>query len=72
MIPKESLPGSKEEADRQARLMRTILEEMQDRQPDVDRVKVQGLELVKDKPLVPGASELKQSINELSKRLSWI
>lgn len=68
MIPKDSLPGSKEEADRQARLMRNILSEIQDRQPEVDRVKNDGLELANSKPYVPGVSDLKQAVHDLGRQ----
>ncbi|XP_022239565.1 microtubule-actin cross-linking factor 1-like isoform X12 [Limulus polyphemus] len=64
-LPQEALPENKEQAGKQLLLLKTIQEEVQEKQPDMDRVKTQAQDLLRKKPNVLGSDNLRNQINEL-------
>ncbi|XP_076320048.1 microtubule-actin cross-linking factor 1, isoforms 1/2/3/4/5-like isoform X3 [Tachypleus tridentatus] len=69
-LPQEALPENKEQAEKQLLLLKTIQEEVQEKQPDMDRVKAQTQDLLRKKPNVLGSDNLRNQINELVSRWS--
>uniref|UniRef100_T1IVF3 Dystonin n=1 Tax=Strigamia maritima TaxID=126957 RepID=T1IVF3_STRMM len=64
LLPKDSVPSTREEAERHLKNVKNILDEMAEKQPQTDTLKTQTNELLKQKPNVPGASNLRQQVTD--------
>ncbi|XP_013787345.1 dystonin-like, partial [Limulus polyphemus] len=64
-LPKEVLPENKNQAGNYLVVLKTIQEEVLDKQPDMDRVKTQTQDLLKKRQNIPGSEGLRDQISEL-------
>ncbi|XP_026332692.1 microtubule-actin cross-linking factor 1, isoforms 1/2/3/5 isoform X13 [Hyposmocoma kahamanoa] len=67
-LPKDSVPNTKEEADKTIKQARAILEEMYEKQSILDSTKTQVRELVKRKQGVQGADRLHSEMEDVASR----
>ncbi|XP_072947993.1 microtubule-actin cross-linking factor 1 isoform X4 [Epargyreus clarus] len=67
-LPKESIPNTKEEADKTIRQARAVLEEMYEKQSILDSTKTQVRELLKRKQSVQGADRLHDEMEDVASR----
>ncbi|XP_026728111.1 dystonin isoform X29 [Trichoplusia ni] len=67
-LPKESVPNTKEEADKTIKQARAVLEEMYEKQSILDSTKTQVRELLKRKQSVLGADRLHDEMEDVSSR----
>ncbi|KAK2708582.1 hypothetical protein QYM36_014249, partial [Artemia franciscana] len=68
-MPKDMhLPQSKDEADKLIKNIKNLLEDMYDKQPQLDSLKNQIAELVRRKPDTSGVPDLKENIDGISSR----
>lgn len=67
-IPKDSVPQSKEEADKMLKSFKSVLEHVYDKQGSLDSTRVQVTDLLKRKSNVPGANELQSNLDDLCTR----
>ncbi|CAH2249192.1 jg21743 [Pararge aegeria aegeria] len=67
-LPKESVPNTKEEADKTIKQARAVLEEMYEKQSILDSTKTQVRELLRRKQAVEGADRLHDESEEVAGR----
>ncbi|XP_045525141.1 dystonin isoform X23 [Pieris brassicae] len=67
-LPKESVPTTKEEADKTIKQARAVLEEMYEKQSILDSTKTQVRELLKRKQSVQGADRLHDELQDVASR----
>ncbi|XP_047035656.1 uncharacterized protein LOC124641568 isoform X30 [Helicoverpa zea] len=67
-LPKESVPNTKEEADKTIKQARAVLEEMYEKQSILDSTKTQVRELLKRKQSVLGADRLHDEMEDVASR----
>ncbi|CAH2057366.1 unnamed protein product, partial [Iphiclides podalirius] len=67
-MPKESIPNTKEEADKTIKQARAVLEEMYEKQSLLDSTKTQVRELLKRKQGVQGADRLHDEMEDIASR----
>ncbi|XP_045505242.1 dystonin isoform X21 [Colias croceus] len=67
-LPKESVPSTKEEADKIIKQSRAVLEEMYEKQSILDSTKTQVRELLKRKQSVQGADRLQDEVTDVASR----
>ncbi|CAH2986630.1 unnamed protein product [Chilo suppressalis] len=67
-LPKESIPNTKEEADKTTKQARAVLEEMYEKQSILDSTKTQVRELLKKKQGVEGADRLHAEMEDVATR----
>ncbi|XP_052740585.1 uncharacterized protein LOC112045305 isoform X23 [Bicyclus anynana] len=67
-LPKESVPNTKEEADKTIKQARAVLEEMYEKQSILDSTKTQVRELLRRKQAVEGADHLHDECEEVAAR----
>ncbi|XP_075985152.1 dystonin-like protein short stop isoform X32 [Anticarsia gemmatalis] len=67
-LPKETVPNTKEEADKTIKQARAVLEEMYEKQSILDSTKTQVRELLKRKQSVLGADRLHDEMEDVSSR----
>ncbi|XP_037296445.1 microtubule-actin cross-linking factor 1 isoform X21 [Manduca sexta] len=67
-LPKESVPSTKEEADKTIKQARAVLEEMYEKQSILDSTKTQVRELLKRKQSVQGADRLHDEMEDVASR----
>ncbi|KAM7295031.1 uncharacterized protein ISCGN_024536, partial [Ixodes scapularis] len=67
-LPKESLPATKELAEKQLTVLKELQSDLQEKQIEVDRLRVQVQELLRRKPNAPGSESLQQQLTELLSR----
>ncbi|RVE46942.1 hypothetical protein evm_008421 [Chilo suppressalis] len=67
-LPKESIPNTKEEADKTTKQARAVLEEMYEKQSILDSTKTQVRELLKRKQGVEGADRLHAEMEDVATR----
>ncbi|XP_041970881.1 dystonin isoform X11 [Aricia agestis] len=67
-LPKESVPNTKEEADKIIKQARVVLEEMYEKQSILDSTKTQVRELLRRKQSVEGADRLHDETEEIASR----
>ncbi|CAB3229877.1 unnamed protein product [Arctia plantaginis] len=67
-LPKETVPNTKEEADKTIKQSRAVLEEMYEKQSILDSTKTQVRELLKRKQSVLGADRLHDEMEDVSSR----
>lgn len=63
-VPRE-LPSTRELADQQLQQLRQLQAELQERQLEVDRARLQAQELLRRRPQAPGADALQAQLDEL-------
>ncbi|XP_052759149.1 dystonin isoform X17 [Galleria mellonella] len=67
-LPKDSVPNTKEEADKTIKAARAVLEEMYEKQSILDSTKTQVRELLRRKQSVQGADRLHDGLEEVATR----
>ncbi|XP_053618598.1 uncharacterized protein shot isoform X36 [Plodia interpunctella] len=67
-LPKESVPNTKEEADKTIKQARAVLEEMYEKQSILDSTKTQVREVLRRKQSVSGADQLNHSMEDVASR----
>jgi dystonin len=67
-MPKETIPQSKEEADKFLKAIKTIMEDMYDKQGLLDNTRTLITDLLRRKPNVPGGENLQNSFDSVSQR----
>ncbi|XP_022818701.1 dystonin isoform X20 [Spodoptera litura] len=67
-LPKESVPNTKEEADKTIKQARAVLEEMYEKQSILDSTKTQVRELLKRKQSVVGADRIHDEMEDVASR----
>ncbi|CAG9792786.1 unnamed protein product [Diatraea saccharalis] len=67
-LPKDSIPNTKEEADKTTKQARAVLEEMYEKQSILDSTKTQVRELLKRKQGVEGADRLHDEMEDVATR----
>ncbi|CAG0880401.1 unnamed protein product [Darwinula stevensoni] len=69
-MPKDSVPQSKEEADKQLRAVRDIQESLYNHQPALDSLRTNCLEMVHKHGKAAGASDLEQQVQDVIEQWS--
>ncbi|XP_076173651.1 dystonin-like protein short stop isoform X27 [Ptiloglossa arizonensis] len=67
-IPKESMPSTKEEADKTAKQIKTVIEEMYEKQLLLDTTKTQVRDLVRRKKGADGVDKLNDEMEDVTSR----
>ncbi|XP_071543036.1 uncharacterized protein shot isoform X14 [Panulirus ornatus] len=67
-IPREAVPTTKEEADKHNRQCKNILDDLLEKQPALDSLKNQVVELIKKRPTAPGTDILQDQVDFVSDR----
>ncbi|XP_060807173.1 dystonin isoform X16 [Amyelois transitella] len=67
-LPKETVPNTKEEADKTIKQARAVLEEMYEKQSILDSTKTQVREVLRRKQSVAGADQLNHSMEDVASR----
>ncbi|KAK8744691.1 hypothetical protein OTU49_000570 [Cherax quadricarinatus] len=67
-MPREAVPTTREEADKHNRQCKAILDDLLEKQPALDSLKIQVAELIKKRPTAPGADILKDQVDLISDR----
>ncbi|XP_037076959.1 dystonin-like [Pollicipes pollicipes] len=67
-LPRDAVPQSRDEADKQLRAVRALVEEVYERQPALDGLKTQAGELLRRRPGVPGADLLQGALTDVVER----
>ncbi|KAK8374560.1 hypothetical protein O3P69_016548, partial [Scylla paramamosain] len=67
-MPREVVPTTKEEADKYCKQCKNVLEDLLEKQPALDSLKVQVVELIKKRPTAPGAHILQDQVDLISDR----
>jgi len=67
-LPKESIPQTRDEADKVLRTVKNIMEELYDKQGLLDSTKTQLTDLIRRKPNARGAEELLETFEDINKR----
>ena len=69
-LPRDAVPQSRDEADKQLAAVRALADEMYERQPALDGLKTQAGELLRRRPGAPGADLLQGSLRDVVDRWS--
>ncbi|XP_067121193.1 microtubule-actin cross-linking factor 1, isoforms 1/2/3/4/5-like isoform X3 [Centruroides vittatus] len=64
-LPKESTVTTKDQAEKQLQILKNIQNQMQEKQSDIDHLKIQTTELLKKRFNAVGASNLQEQVNEI-------
>ncbi|PNF19350.1 hypothetical protein B7P43_G06713, partial [Cryptotermes secundus] len=67
-IPKETVPHSKEDSDKMAKQMKSIVEDMYEKQSLLDSTKSQVNDLLRRKPVALGADNLQEELTDVVSR----
>ncbi|XP_054274796.1 dystonin isoform X14 [Macrosteles quadrilineatus] len=67
-LPKESVPNSKEDADKTGKLLKSILEDMYEKQSLLDSTRSGVSDLIKRKPSAIGADTLHDQLTDITSR----
>ncbi|KAK3864233.1 hypothetical protein Pcinc_030068 [Petrolisthes cinctipes] len=67
-VPREAIPTTKEEADKYTRQCKSILDDLFEKQPVLDTLKVQVTDLIKKRPTAPGADILHDQVDLVNDR----
>ncbi|XP_035712122.1 microtubule-actin cross-linking factor 1 isoform X8 [Folsomia candida] len=67
-LPKDAIPQSRDEADKMLKTIKSILEDMYDKQGMLDNTRTLITDLLRRKPNVPGAESLKDAFDGISQR----
>ena len=67
-LPRDGVPQSRDEADKQLGVVRALTDEVYERQPSLDGLKTQAGELLRRRPGVPGADLLQNSLTDVVER----
>ncbi|XP_047739188.1 dystonin [Hyalella azteca] len=67
-LPRDAVPTSKEEADKQNKLVKSIRDDMIDKQSALDSVRNQVTDLLKRRPTAPGAEMLMDQLESVMER----
>lgn len=67
-LPKESIPATKEEADKTAKLIKVVVEEMYEKQSLLDSTKTQVRDIVRRKKGAEGADRLNDELEDVASR----
>ena len=67
-LPRDAVPQSRDEADKQLAALRALSDEMYERQPALDGLKTQAGELLRRRPGAPGADLLQGSLTDVVDR----
>lgn len=67
-MPREVVPTTKEEADKYTKQCKSVLEDLLEKQPALDSLKIQVVELIKKRPTAPGADILQDQVDLISDR----
>uniref|UniRef100_A0A0K8TB91 Dystonin n=1 Tax=Lygus hesperus TaxID=30085 RepID=A0A0K8TB91_LYGHE len=65
-LPRDSLPNTRDEADKMNRVVKGLLEEMYEKQSLLDNTKSSVSELLRKKSGAPGADALQQQLNDVT------
>lgn len=68
LMPKDTIPQSREEADKMVRTIKSILEDMYDKQGMLDNTRIQVSDLIRRKPNAIGADNLQSSFEAINQR----
>merc|ERR1712106_176755 len=71
-IPREAVPTTKDEAEKHNKQIKTILEDLQEKQPALESLKNQVAEIVGKRPTAPGADILQDNLDCVSDRFKDI
>ncbi|GBM86483.1 Dystonin [Araneus ventricosus] len=67
-MPKDSLPMNRDQAAKQLQALKSIQDDMLERQLEVDRLKAQTDDLARRKPATPGIDNLQMQMSDLMQR----
>jgi DNA-binding transcriptional regulator GbsR (MarR family) len=67
-IPKETVPHTKEDSDKMAKQMKSIVEDMYEKQSLLDSTKSQVNDLLRRKPVALGADNLQEELTDVVSR----
>ena len=68
LMPKDSIPQTRDEADKMLKTVKNILEDLYDKQGLLDSTKSQLSDLLRRKPNAPGADGLKDTFDDINER----
>ncbi|MCL4115460.1 UNVERIFIED_CONTAM: hypothetical protein GTU68_053574, partial [Idotea baltica] len=69
-VPRDIIPTTKEEADKFNKQIKSILEDLSGKQPVLDNLKSQVLDMIKKKPNAPGADTLLDQLEALTDKFN--
>ncbi|RXG72314.1 Microtubule-actin cross-linking factor 1, isoforms 1/2/3/5 [Armadillidium vulgare] len=67
-VPRDIIPATKEEADKFNKHIKVVLDELSEKQPSLDNLKSQIIDIIKKKPNAPGADILTEQLDSLLER----